>query len=113
MTVRFRAFARFQQAQRLKMAKEFLEDQIGSFCLLARGGFIHRSPVSEYFVNKVFDRIDDVVGNWIFIWVALHWARSERKQAALVSDCPAAFTCVEDAGFCYNDCTWLKTQGYP
>lgn len=77
--------SRLQQAQRLKMAKEFLEDQIGSFCLLARGGFIHRSPVSEYFVNKVFDRIDDVVGNWIFIWVALHWARSERKQAALVA----------------------------
>lgn len=76
---------RLQHAKRLRMAKEFLEDQIGSFCLLARGGFIHRSPVSEYFVNKVFDRIDDVVGNWIFIWVVLQWARSERKHAALVA----------------------------
>ena len=74
-----------QQSQRLRMAKEFLENQIGSFCLMARGGFIHHSPVSEYFEKKVFDRVDDVIMNWIFIWIKSKWKRSERREASRIA----------------------------
>ena len=74
-----------QHSQRLRMAKEFLENQIGSFCLLARGGFINHSPVSEYFEKKVLDRIDDVIMNWVFIWMRSRWKRSERREASKIA----------------------------
>jgi len=74
-----------QQSQRLRMAKEFLENQIGSFCLMARGGFIHHSPVSEYFEKKVIDRVDDVILNWVFIWMKSKWKLSERREASRIA----------------------------
>jgi hypothetical protein len=74
-----------QQFQRQRIAKEFLENQVGSFCLMARGGFINHSPVSEYFENKVFDRVEDVIMNWVFIWMKLKWKRSERREASRIA----------------------------
>lgn len=74
-----------QQIERLRIAKAFLENQIGSFCLMARGGFINHSPVSEYFEKKVLDRIDDVVMKWVFIWMKVKWRRSERRDASRIA----------------------------
>ena len=74
-----------QRIERLRIAKAFLENQIGSFCLMARGGFINHSPVSEYFEKKVFDRIDDVVMKWVFIWMKVKWRRSERRDSSKIA----------------------------
>lgn len=35
------------------------------------------------------------------------------KTCVTQSDCPAAFSCAEDQGICYNDCSWLRQNGYP
>jgi len=67
-------------SERICNARDFLNNSIGPFMLLARQGFI-RGEVSEYFVRKVKDRVDDVFLNLIFLWCSCKWSLSKRKES--------------------------------